>query len=272
MKTKYKIFFAKIIFKIISLFLSSKSFKSKRNGITWNLNLSEAIDLHIFIFGNFEPEIIKAAKKLNLENEKVIIDIGANFGVQSLQFAKEFSNSKIFSIEPTSFAFLKMKKNFDLNNQFSKNLIPLQLFIGAKNQNLPKSTYSSWNLDQKDTKHEKHLGSKKETDKATIITLDNFVEIHNISKVDFIKLDVDGFEFSVLKGGFNFLKNSKPPIFMELAPYLYNEYGYSKEELINLIISLDYKFYDLSKNNEIRDIIKFINNIQDGSSRNILLN
>ena len=59
---------------------------------------------------------------------------------------------------------------------------------------------------------------------------------------------------------------------MELAPYLYNEYGYSKEELINLIISLDYKFYDLSKNNEIKDIIKFINNIQDGSSRNILLN
>ena len=49
MKTKYKIFFAKIIYKIISLFLSSKSFKSKRNGITWNLNLSEAIDLHIFI-------------------------------------------------------------------------------------------------------------------------------------------------------------------------------------------------------------------------------
>ena len=86
-------------------------------------------------------------------------------------------------------------------------MIPLQLFIGAKNQNLPKSTYSSWNLDQKDTKqHEKHLGSKKETDKATIITLDNFVEIHNISKADFIKLDVDGFEFSVLKGGFNFFK------------------------------------------------------------------
>ena len=185
---------------------------------------------------------------------------------------EEFENTKIFSIEPTSFAFLKMKKNFDLNDKFSNNLTPLQLFMGAENQNLPKSIYSSWNLNQKDTKHEKHLGSKKETDKATIITLDNFVKIHNISKVDFIKLDVDGFEFSVLNGGLNFLKNTKPPIFMELAPYLYNEYGYSKEELINLIMSLDYKFYDLRKNNEIRDIFKFIKNIQDGSSKNILLN
>jgi len=270
MKTKYKILIAKIIYKFISIFFKKKI--CKRNGIYWNLDLSEAIDLHIFIFGNFEPEIKNLAKQLNLDKNKIILDIGANFGTQSLQFAKEFENTKIFSIEPTSFAFLKMKKNFDLNDKFSNNLTPLQLFMGAENQNLPKSIYSSWNLNQKDTKHEKHLGSKKETDKATIITLDNFVKIHNISKVDFIKLDVDGFEFSVLNGGLNFLKNTKPPIFMELAPYLYNEYGYSKEELINLIMSLDYKFYDLRKNNEIRDIFKFIKNIQDGSSKNILLN
>jgi len=204
MKTKYKILIAKIIYKFISIFFKKKI--CKRNGIYWNLDLSEAIDLHIFIFGNFEPEIKNLAKQLNLDKNKIILDIGANFGTQSLQFAKEFENTKIFSIEPTSFAFLKMKKNFDLNDKFSNNLTPLQLFMGAENQNLPKSIYSSWNLNQKDTKHEKHLGSKKETDKATIITLDNFVKIHNISKVDFIKLDVDGFEFSVLNGGLNFLK------------------------------------------------------------------
>ena len=32
---------------------------------------------------------------------------------------------------------------------------------------------------------------------------------------------------------------------MELAPYLYEEYGYSKELFLNLIKSLDYEFYDL---------------------------
>ena len=69
-----------------------------------------------------------------------------------------------------------------------------QIFIGSDNQIKPKSIYSSWNLDQSDTKHEKHLGSKKRTNKASII-LDNFVKIHKISKVDFIKLDVDGLNF-----------------------------------------------------------------------------
>ena len=85
---------------------------------------SMCVDLHIFIFGNFEPEINNVAQKLKLNNEKLILDIGANFGVQSLQFAKAFSNSKILSIEPTDFAFSKMKKNFDLNDKFSKNLFP----------------------------------------------------------------------------------------------------------------------------------------------------
>ena len=272
MKTKYKIFIAKIIYRVICLFFKKKKIICERKKIWWNLNLSEAIDLHIFIFGNFEPEISRVAKKLNLNNEKKIIDIGANFGVQSLQFAKKFNESKIFSIEPTDFAFQKMKKNFNLNKKYLKNLYPYQMFIGYENQNLPSSIYSSWNFDQTNNKHKKHLGSKKETSKAIMITLDNFVKLHNISKVDFVKLDVDGFELSVLKGGFNFLKNSKPPIFMELAPYLYKEYGYSKEELINYIFSLDYKFYDLSNLREIKDILRLIHNIKDGSSKNILLN
>ena len=95
MKTKQKIFFAKLIFRIISKIFSNKRYSQKKK-IFWNLNLSEAIDLHIFIFGVFEKEITKIAKKLNLNRYNQIIDIGANFGIQSLQFAQSFKNLKFF--------------------------------------------------------------------------------------------------------------------------------------------------------------------------------
>ena len=65
MKTKQKIILAKIIFKIIRIFFSKK-IKVKRNDIEWNLNLSEAIDLHIFIFGSFEKEITSICKKTSI--------------------------------------------------------------------------------------------------------------------------------------------------------------------------------------------------------------
>ena len=64
----------------------------------------------------------------------------------------------------------------------------------------------------KRNKHAKHLGEKS-TNKSNSLTLDEFIVLNKISKVDFIKLDVDGFEYNVLKGGINFLKDKKPPIF-----------------------------------------------------------
>ena len=96
MKTKQKIFFAKIIYKILSKILKKEKFIIKRKGINWSLNLSEAIDLHILIFGNFEPEIKNVARKLKFKKNNIIIDIGANFGVQTLQFSKSFLILKFF--------------------------------------------------------------------------------------------------------------------------------------------------------------------------------
>ena len=58
---------------------------------------------------------------------------------------------------------------------------------------------------------------------------------------------------------------------MELAPYLYNEYGYSIDELINNLRSLNYEFYDMKKLTKIKDIYSYSKNVNDGSSTNILL-
>ena len=58
---------------------------------------------------------------------------------------------------------------------------------------------------------------------------------------------------------------------MELAPYLYEEYGYNKEMIIDLIKSLNYEFYDLKNLKKILNIKKKIDKIEDGSSENILL-
>ena len=58
---------------------------------------------------------------------------------------------------------------------------------------------------------------------------------------------------------------------MELAPYLYKENGYSSEELIIFIKSLNYRFYDFKTFDEITNIIDYTNSIKDGSSKNIIL-
>ena len=270
MNTKYKILIAKLIFFFFSLIFNKTKFICKKNNINYNLDLKEGIDLYIFIFGKFENEIVNTAQKLNLFKKKTIIDLGANIGAQTLQFANKFTDSKIYSIEPTNYAFKKLIKNLELNPFLYKRIIPFQLYINNDFYK-PKKVHSSWSLTSNEKKHKEHKGIGKSTSNSKNISLDKFILKNGIADVDFIKLDVDGPELKVLQSGKNFLLKKKPIIFMELAPYLYPEFGYSILDLINFLKKMDYNFYEMSPIKKIDRINNYINSIKYGSSKNIIL-
>ena len=128
-KTKHKIFIARILFNFLRLFLSTVKVR-KIDNIFWIIDLSEGIDLNLFLLRKFEPEILDTAKILAIKSKnKNILDIGANIGVHTLQFAKNFKDKKIHSIEPTSYCFKKLKKNLSINPFLNKNVKTYKLFI-----------------------------------------------------------------------------------------------------------------------------------------------
>ena len=267
MKTKYKIQIAKIIsFFLKPLFKKNKVYT--RNKIKWILDLNEGIDLSIFLFGTSEKKI-RNLEKLFYTNEKlIIIDIGANIGSISLPLAKIFNKSTIFSIEPTNYAFNKLNRNLNLNKDLKKNISLNQLFISKINK--PTEVWSSWNFNNNKNKHKQHLGTLHTIKKKSYLSLSKFISLKKIKKIDFIKLDVDGHELDVLKSGQKFLKDNKPVIFIEIAPYLYPEFGYKCSELIIYIKRLGYSFYndDLKK---ITNIENYVKRITFGGSKNFYL-
>ena len=269
MNTKYKIFIAKLLYIFFSFFIKNK-FICKRNSINYNLNLEEAIDLYIFIFGKFESEIVDTALKLNLSKKKIIIDIGANIGAQTLQFASQFKYSKVYSIEPTNYAYKKLINNLELNPFLYKRIKPFQLYINDIDYK-PKKVHSSWSLTSNKKKHKEHKGIEKSTSNSKNLSLDKFILKNNINNVDFIKLDVDGSELKVLQSGKDFLFKKKPIIFMELAPYLYPGFGYSVLDLVNFIKKMNYDFYEMHPIKKIDGMNSYINSIKPGSSKNIIL-
>ena len=140
MKTKQKIFIAKIISKIIIFILGKFIVYVKRNEINWSLDLREGIDLTIFIFNNFEKSILEISQRLIGRKKIDIIDIGSNMGVHTLNFAEKFKNSKIYSIEPTNYAFNKLINNINLNKKLS-NIYPHQLFLNKQNKKTKRSLF-----------------------------------------------------------------------------------------------------------------------------------
>ena len=269
MKTKHKILFAKIIFFFLSKFKIENK-KVLRNNIKWNLDLSEGIDLSVYLFGKFEFEIIKAIAKHKLTRKPVFFDIGANIGVQTLQLRNYFKNSTIHSFEPTNYAYNKLCNNIILNPKLKKKIILNQAFLTNKKKTIPKKIYSSWSLINKKNLHKKHLGSLKTTNGASFFKLDDYITKYKIKKIDFIKLDVDGYELEVLKSGYKFLKKNKTPIIFEVAPYLYKEHNYSQRDLVSLFVKLKYSFYNINNLKRIKNIYKYISSVSDGESTTLI--
>jgi tRNA G37 N-methylase Trm5 len=58
-----------------------------RNGLVWELDLSEGIDLAIFLFGQFESATAKAIERL-VRPGAIVLDIGANIGAHTLPLAR----------------------------------------------------------------------------------------------------------------------------------------------------------------------------------------
>ena len=276
MKTVTKVKIARLIFNTLIFFGFKKKNLVKRNSINWNLDLSEGIDLSIFLFGAFQGEIIKsivsAIFKKKIQNNKTfyILDIGSNIGDKSLSLTrnlinKKINNFKIFSIEPTDYAFEKQSINLNLNPDLKKKIFLSKLYISNKNFR-KKSTYSSWKLEGNQKGHKIHKGLKKEINQKTkTISLDKFIKKNNIKNNIILKIDVDGFELNILKSCIENLKKYNLIIFMEYAPYALKEYGSNIYEFNNFIKKYDYKIFDLN--------FKRLNQVEikEGSSKDIVL-
>lgn len=117
---------------------------------------------------------------------KIIIDVGANIGDFALTCAA-LGAKKVYAFEPISDIYAKLQNNIT-NSKFDKTIIPINMALGSTNGNVTL----------------KYGGPSNQ---IKICKLDEF--LHG-EKVDFIKMDVEGYEEDVLLGATNTIKKYKP--------------------------------------------------------------
>ncbi|MBL7933270.1 MAG: hypothetical protein JNL60_15295, partial [Bacteroidia bacterium] len=101
--TRIKIFGAKILYKVTTLFVGKNKRVIVRDGVNYEVDLAEGIELSLFLFGKFQSHITNNPF-LKIKPDFTIIDIGANVGLMTLQFAKLVPQGKVYSFEPTFYA------------------------------------------------------------------------------------------------------------------------------------------------------------------------
>jgi FkbM family methyltransferase len=275
MNTSTRIFIASVLSRAVVLFRNSIGLKNSdiflRNGIFWDLDLSQGIDFSVFLFGAFEPETV-ASYSSQITKGNTVLDIGANIGAHSLKLAELVGETgRVLCYEPTDYAFGKLQRNFKLNPSLQSRATCIQAFLGdGNNACRPDSIPSSWSLvgQANDKLHPIHFGTYNSLDKARETTIGESMIENGVKKVDFVKLDVDGFELPILRGAEEILNKDRPCILMEFAPYIYEEHGYTLHELAEFLQRLGYECRDL-KGRKIGN--REINAIPTRGSINVLM-
>lgn len=136
----------------------------------------------------------------NMRPDWIICDVGANVGYYSVLFSRLATRGQIFAFEPTDTIRL-LERNLTHNG--ADNVQPLQLALGAQAGEIEENIFRIWGRD----------AERKVYDFST---LDAFVCQRGLTRLDCLKIDVDSFDFEVLRGGEEALKRFNPWIVVEL--------------------------------------------------------
>jgi FkbM family methyltransferase len=277
MKTKHKIALANLVQTLVMttrrLAGKGSTVRTRRNGIEWELDLREGIDFSIWLLGSFEPETVRCYQGI-VKPGDVVLDIGANIGAHAMLLARAVGeDGKVYAFEPTDYAYAKLSQNRMLNPGLAGRIHCMQyMLVDDRVAGKPApDLYSSWPLKDDATLHQLHQGRLMSTSGAEARTLDSVIESLKVDRVDFIKLDIDGFECGMLRGANKALNRWRPPIIMELAPYALEEQGESLANLLALLRKHGYSLFDLSADSSlVMDSASLAKRIPDGSSLNVI--
>lgn len=194
------------------------------------------------ISGNYDTELFeKVSQERN--NTNVVWDIGAHFGYSSLVFANILKNANIYSFEPNVFNLERFRQNLSLNPQLKEkiHIIPLAVsnIEGQETFSLSNNVDGSQSSGSHLVKASKPL-HQSIYDKFHFS--DTLVEVSSMDiliklypKPDLIKIDVEGAELFVLKGGIQLLTKFAPTLLMEIHNISI------MHEMVNLLRDLNYQ-------------------------------
>lgn len=162
----------------------------------------------------------------------MVVDVGANIGAFSIKAAKVVgAEGQVLALEPESTNFALLTKNIRLNN--TSNVFAKKIAVGERKDDTKLYVYGKRGNNSVFLRpSEKFEG----VEHVEMDTLDGIIRERSLGRVDFLKIDVEGTELDVLRGGRQCINEFKPRIALET-----HSWGPSAQELIRTIRDCGYQ-------------------------------
>ena len=185
-----------------------------------------------------------------IKSGDIVVDVGANMGIHTLYFSRLVGpNGKVYSFEPDPTNFTLLKKNIVYNQ--CNNVILEQKAVSDKNSKVKLTMDENKSMAG-------HRISTIDSEKSFVyvdsITLDDYFK--NNLQINFLKIDAEGYDGYVIKGGHNLILSSKPlNITLEFHNEMIQRSKMSPKYFFEQLVKNDLIIYDMK--NDIPVITNF---------------
>lgn len=219
-------------------------------GLLWIAVNDECND---WIFADCYEQVERKFVERYLKEEMVVLDIGAHHGFYTLIASKKVGKSgKVIAFEPSPRELSRLQLHVKINS--CKNVKIESYALSDK-----EGEASFYIVNGRDTGcnclQKPNVLEPLQIVNVKTTTLDNYLVKEKLEKIDFMKVDAEGVELSIFKGGTSLLKKTpRPVILCEIADARTKVWGYSSSEIIKFLESFNYVWYGLSINGDVVSI------------------
>lgn len=212
------------------------------SGALW-LARNDAMGRVIFL-RTFEQEEQRLAGTL-LEPGMTVFDLGAHHGLYTLLASKKVGASgRVVAFEPSPRELSRLRLHLRLNRCHNVRIEPVALGSqeGTAELFVPLGIHTGFNSLRPPK-------VKEPVRRVTVpmTTLDSYVRQQGIAGIDFIKMDVEGAELEVLKGGASLLGGERRPIVMcEMQDKRTEAFGYRAREIYQFLAGRGYRWFSVA--------------------------
>jgi len=199
------------------------------------------IGTKLYMERTWEPELGNLFRRLPLR-DTTCVDVGANIGLHTLELSECVgSNGKVLAYEPDPYNFSLLTKNILVNE--AANVVTQRIAIGESNGEV-LLWHNPWNFG--DHRVEASARPGERYDSVAIRTLDSVTMSILPGKIGLIKVDVQGYDFFVLKGMTKTLeRNAQVVLVVEVSPVLLKNAGTSATEFLTHLRELAFDGWEL---------------------------
>jgi FkbM family methyltransferase len=215
----------------------------------WWLAQESALD-HDLMHGSFEEAEKRFVRKFLLPG-MTVVDVGAHHGLYTLLAAKCVGRrGKVIAFEPSRRERRRLLRHVRVNTCWNVIVEAFALGDQAGDANLFLVEGAQ---DWCNSLRPPAVNGQTETSRVSVERLDDALWRLRVDAVDFVKLDAEGAELSVLQGAGEFLRRaSRPVILAEVQDIRAKAWGYRARQIVEFLADERYCWFAVREDGNLR--------------------